>query len=364
MMHPLMPVTIAASIVAVILTIPTLIPTKKTPAYDDEALRKLALSRGLAPVPNDTQTLLSLLDSADNPISKEKIALGKQLFFDPILSQNRDISCASCHLIDQGGDDNRPTAIGHENQANPFHLNSPTVLNAALSKFQFWDGRATSVEEQAAGPIQASFEMHMTPKEVEERLNEDETYIKTFQEVFDKPPAFSLVQKAIGAYERTLLTRGAFDLFLEGDNEAISKEAKKGLSNFINFGCKGCHTGMALGGQSMQRFPLRKTASIYDLRPNINLTPFKIQDDRFPFENVGEFLGKENNQYFRVPILRNITKTAPYFHNGAIKDLNETVRLMGAHQLGKQLKQEEISSIIAFLKTLEGNIVDYDLTDN
>jgi cytochrome c peroxidase len=201
----------------------------------------------------------------------------------------------------------------------------------------------------------------MTPAEIEKRLKNSPEYVKKFDKVFGKI-SFENVRKAIGAYERTLLTYGAYDRFLEGDNQAISAKAKRGMTIFLTKGCKGCHTGMSVGGQSLQKFPLRHDARIHDFRPNLEINPnLKIIDKKFPFENRGGFLGKDGNQIFRVPILRNITKTAPYFHNGAIKDIEEAVEIMGRHQLGINFTKEEIEEIVEFLKTLEGELVEYKI---
>ncbi|BDY13649.1 cytochrome-c peroxidase [Hydrogenimonas cancrithermarum] len=335
----------------------------------DESLRKEALHRGLSPVPSSWDRALQVVDDSDNPLSSKKIALGHRLFFDPVLSKDRTLSCASCHILEAGGDDNRPTAIGYHNQPNPKHLNSPTVLNAALAKRQFWDGRSPSVEDQAKGPIQAPFEMAMSPKKVVERLKRRDDYVEAFANVFPKKGiTFDTVTKAIGAFERTLLTRGAFDLFLEGDDDAISDEAKAGLYLFMRIGCKGCHTGMSVGGQSLQHFPLRRYNSI--LAPESRFVNgaryfagFSWQKPRgdaaFPFSDIGEFHGRNGQFVFRVPILRNVTRTAPYFHNGSIETIEEAVRIMARHQLGLTLTNDQIDQIVAFLKTLEGKPVDY-----
>jgi len=280
----------------------------------------------------------------------------KQLFFDTRLSRDGTISCASCHILDEGGDDNRPTAIGYHGRANPFHLNSPTVLNAVLAKAQFWNGRAKDVEEQAGGPVQAPFEMNMTPAEIEARLQKDTDYVTQFEQVFgNRTITFENVRKAIGAYERTLLTHGAYDRFLEGDDKAIGLQAKRGMTLFITQGCSGCHTGMSVGGQSIQKFPLRHYLTDYIgllFEPNVQL-----KKSPFPFENAGGFLGKDNQLKFRVPILRNITKTAPYFHNGSVQKLEEAVRIMSKYQVGKEFTSDQIKDVVAFLKTLEGDPV-------
>jgi len=334
-----------------------------------EAVRQEALRRGMAPVPADWNRARRLVDNPSNPLTPEKIALGERLFFDPILSKDRTINCASCHILGEGGDDNRPTAIGYHNRPNPKHLNSPTVLNAALARREFWDGRSPDVEDQAKGPIQAPFEMAMTPEEVVKRLRARPDYVQSFAEVFPgEGITFDTVTDAIGAYERTLLTRGAYDRFLEGDDDAISEKARAGLDLFMRIGCKGCHTGVSVGGQSLQRFPLRRYNSVLVPRSlfvdNARwFAGFVWQkprgDEPYPFPDVGGFHGKEGRFLFRVPILRNITRTAPYFHNGVVDRLEEAVRIMARHQLGLELSDTQVDRIVAFLKTLEGDPVGY-----
>ena len=355
LLHPL---TITLVVLIVIFMLPLLIPQKRVETLDDTTLREMALNGNMLPIPTTYQELLKVIDNPNNPMTKEKIALGKRLFFDNRLSRDKTLNCASCHILNEGGDDNRPTAIGYHGRVNPSHLNSPTVLNSALAKAEFWDGRAKDVEAQAGGPIQAPFEMNMTPKEVEERLNSDKELVDEFKKVFkEEKITFENVKNAIGAYERTLLTRGAYDRFLDGDNSAISPKAKRGMTIFMTKGCKGCHVGMSVGGQSMQHFPLRRYFSDYlgaVFSPNM-----KIKESPFPFENIGGFLGKDDRLLFRVPILRNITKTAPYFHNGSVKELKEVVRIMSKYQLGNEFNKEDIDAVVEFLKTLDGEIVEY-----
>ncbi len=328
-------------------------PKKEITYMPDEQLRTYALSHGLAPVPKHYRDMLKVVDNPENRLSPAKIALGKRLYFDPILSHDKTISCQNCHLLNEGGDDNLPTAIGFHGLANPKHLNSPTVLNVALAKRQFWDGRAKDVEEQAGGPMQAPFEMNITPDLAVKRVVSVPEYREAFAKVFAKEGnqsvTFANIRKAIGAYERTLLTRSAYDRFLEGDNSAIDDAAKRGLNLFIQKGCKGCHTGMSVGGQSLQHFPLRR--SLADL----------FKSEPFPFPNIGGFLGQNGDKKFRVPILRNITETAPYFHNGAVKDLREAIRIMSKYQIGDEFTPEQIDDIVAFFKTLKGEIVPYEL---
>ena len=352
------PVTITFLVVTLIIVLPFILPQRTMTTFSDVELRETALSRDMSAVPNNYDDLLKVIDNSENPMSREKIALGKELFFDTRLSRDKTLSCASCHKLEEGGDDNLPTAIGFHGRANPFHLNSPTVLNAGLAQAQFWNGRAKDVEEQAGGPVQAPFEMNMTPKEVEQRLNSDAKLVSTFKKIFpEESITFENVRKAIGAYERTLLTRGSYDRFLEGDNNAISASAKRGMTLFIVKGCKGCHTGMSVGGQSIQKFPLRNYLA--DFIGMIFEPDLRIKESPFPFINKGGFLGQYDKLKFRVPILRNVTKTAPYFHNGAVDKLEEAVRIMSKYQIGQEFNKEQIDDVVAFLKTLEGELVEY-----
>lgn len=343
-----------------IASLPLFLQKDKIQLSDNE-LRQKALSLNIIPMPKTYNELLKFTNNPDNPLSKEKILLGKKLFNDTNLSKNRDISCASCHKLNEGGDDNLPTAIGDRNQENPKHLNTPTVLNSALSFKQFWDARAKDLEEQASGPIQAHFEMNMTKPEVVNRVRKDEKYQEEFLKVFNKQIVFEDVLKAIAAYERTLITRGKFDEFLEGDNQAISAKAKKGLNTFLLRGCKSCHSGYNIGGQSIQKFPVKMW---WEDALNLDFSEFpdiKIKDNSFPFENIGGFKGISNTQKFKVPSLKNITKTAPYFHNGSVKDLKEVIKIMGKYQLGIEFTNEEIEELEEFLKTLEGELINYDI---
>jgi len=352
------PITITLFVVTIILSLPLILPNREVKVFTDKELRARALSTNMLPIPKTYKELLKVVDNPENRMTPQKIALGRELYHDTLLSRDRDISCLSCHLLDQGGDDNLPTAIGYHGRANPSHLNSPTTLNASLASRQFWNASAKDVEEQAGGPIQAPFEMNMTPKEIEQRVNSHSEYPSKFKEVFGVDRiSFKNVRDAIGAYERTLLTYGDYDRFLEGNNTAISPKAKRGMTLFLTKGCKGCHTGMSVGGQSVQHFPLRRYFTEYlgaVLNPDM-----KIKKSPFPFENIGGFLGQDSKLKFRVPILRNISKTAPYFHNGAIKELKEVVRIMSKYQLGNEFTPTQIDEVVAFLKTLDGELVEY-----
>jgi len=373
--------------------LPSIVPERKFKEYNDEQLRQTALSRGMRSVPKNYDEYLNLIDNSKNPLTKEKVSLGKELFFDKTLSKNSDVSCSTCHMLTQGdrvdnhvllkslskdseltncaachqrdesGTDRLSTAVGTLGKQNPLHLNTMSVLNSSLAKYLTWNGEVYSVEEQAGLSIKSPFKMDMLPEEVNQRLRSNPKYVKQFNSAFKRGTSSSKqsvnyqnVKIALGTYVRTLLTRSAYDEFLDGDNDAISAEAKRGFASFINLGCKGCHTGIGVGGQVIKRFPLKGFTSIQDINFNF---PFMSADNSFPFDNVGGFLGKDNDHYFRVPILRNVTKTSPYFHNGSVSKIREAVRIMGQNQIGINLSDVQIDEIVEFLRTLEGDIVDY-----
>lgn len=341
----------------------------------DEVLRQIVLDRGFKPIPKDFQSLVTQVDDSKNPMSTEKIFLGKKLFNDKNLSLDRSLSCATCHDLKKGGEDSKPTAIGYKKRPNPKHLNTLTVLNTAFSKHFFWDASADSLEEQAKGPIQAHFEMASTPKLVEQRVKENQEYRNLFKRVFaDKSIVFENVVKAIAVYEKTLVTRSKFDDFLDGNLNALDVSQKRGLKLFINLGCMGCHYGPALGGQKVQKFPLRDYNSLFNITTAFNekTKRRKIQNitlnfkmhEAFPFENKGGFLGKNDERKFRVPILRNISKTAPYFHNGQVKTLKEAIKIMSKNQVGVSLSEEQVQAMESFLKSLDGELIQFNMEKN
>jgi len=328
-----------------------------------QEIRQEALKAGFQSNPQSLDELLALYPPSQRP-TLDLIRLGKELYFDPILSRENSISCAGCHILEEGGDDNRPTAIGYKNRPNPFHINSPTVLNAALEQFQFWDGRVHTLEEQAAGPMTAPFEMAMTPGEIVEKVEENPHYRKEFQRLFQDGVTFENVEKAIAAYERTLLTRSRFDDFLDGNLTALTRKEQEGLELFLDVGCKACHFGRSVGGQIIQRFPIESYANFF--YPQFGFKNghyifrqivFQEPDFRpFPFDNIGGFLGRDQAQRFKVPVLREVARTAPYFHNGSIKDLKKVVEIMGKYQRGVDLNESQIDKITSFLKALSGRV--------
>lgn len=277
----------------------------------------------------------------DNQSTPEKVRLGQMLFFEPRLSKSDAISCNSCHNLATGGVDNLSTSPGHLGQLGG--RNSPTVLNAGVQFVQFWDGRAASLEEQAKGPILNPGEMAMPDRDfVLARLRSIPEYAASFKKAFpadQDPLTYDNVAKAIAAFERTLLTPSRFDDFLKGNAEALSSGEKEGLKTVIRKGCVTCHNGVGAGGGMFQKFGLFARYEFSDDPGRQNVT--KKEQDRF---------------IFKVPLWRNVTRTAPYFHDGSVWDLREAVRIMGRLQLGQQLKEEEIDAIVVFLHSLEGAI--------
>lgn len=290
--------------------------------------------------------LPELVDNPENPITEEKVILGKQLYFDVRLSKDNTQSCNTCHNLNTFGVDNLPTSPGNDGKNGT--RNSPTVLNAALHTSQFWDGRNKDVEEQAGGPILNPVEMAMPSEEfVIERLSEIEEYKALFAKAFpeeEQPITYKNLQKAIGAFERKLITPSKFDDYLAGNEEALNEQEKRGLETFMTTGCITCHSGNALGGQLIQKFGL--FGNYWELTKSE-----KIDEGRF------EVTQNEADKYFfKSPSLRNIEKTYPYFHDGSVKNLDEAVKIMAKLQLNKELTDKETNDIIAFLKTLTGDV--------
>jgi cytochrome c peroxidase len=271
----------------------------------------------------------------DTPL---QIALGEKLFNEKLLSANGSQSCNSCHRIDSklGGVDNQTTSLGAFGKRGG--RNSPTVLNAGLQVAQFWDGRAPSLEHQAKGPILNPIEMALaSDAEAIKRLRETKEYPALFKKAFpgEKAPlTYDNVANAIAAFERTLITRDRFDDFQKGNARALNSKEQAGLKMFVELGCVSCHSGPVLGGNGFQKVGL--------------IHPYETAD-------VGRAevtKDEADKQKFKVPMLRNIALTGPYFHDGKIVSLEEAVRKMGWHQLGKHLDEKEVASLVDFLNTL------------
>lgn len=290
--------------------------------------------------------LADVAENLENPITKEKILLGQTLYFDKRLSKDETVSCNSCHDLQTYGVDNDPTSTGVGGQLGG--RNSPTVLNAAFHFTQFWDGRAKDVEEQAGGPILNPIEMAMPDQEaVINRLKAIKGYQDMFKAAFpgeDQPVNYVNLQKSIGAFERKLITPSRFDEYLMGYEEALTAEEKKGLQTFMDVGCTACHSGTVLGGQMYQKFGLM--GNYWDFTKSE-----KVDNGRFLVTN-----NEADKMLFKVPSLRNIEKTHPFFHDGSITDLGEAVKIIAKLQLNKDLTKQEVSEIVTFLKTLTGTV--------
>jgi cytochrome c peroxidase len=296
-----------------------------------------------------TRTFIPLPKTSENPeniSSPEKVKLGKILFFDTRLSKDGNISCNSCHDLSTFGVDNLPTSPGDQGENGA--RNSPTVLNSSFHTTQFWDGRAKDVEEQAGMPILNPVEMAIPDEKfLVDRLIGIELYQGLFSAAFPEdsdPLLFINIQKAIGAFERTLLTPSKFDDYVAGKKGSLTLRQKRGLQTFINVGCITCHTGIMLGGNMFQKFGVHEDYWEYTGSENIDMGRFEIT-------------GNEADKYvFRVPTLRNVTKTGPYFHDGSIGDLRAAIKIMARVNLNKGLTEDEVKSIISFFESLEGEV--------
>ncbi len=300
----------------------------------------LALAQALfKPLPDEAP-------NPDNLVTEAKIKLGKQLYFETRLSKDGNQSCNTCHNLATFGVDNLPTSPG--DNGIPGTRNSPTTFNSAIRTAQFWDGRNKDVEEQAGGPVLNPAEMGMpSEKVVVERLTAVPQYVSMFSEAFPEetdPVTYANMRKAIGAFERTLLTPTRFDAYLSGDINAMSVQERQGLQTFVNQGCVACHTGSLLGGNMMQKFGL--FGDYHDF------VDAKIPD----YGKYEETKAEVDKGMFHVPGLRNVEKTGPYFHNGGVADIKESIKIMGKLQLGKDITDEQAEEMTAFFATLTGDI--------
>ena len=279
--------------------------------------------------------------STKNPISDAKVTLGRTLFFDPRLSRNHDVSCNSCHDLAKYGVDGERVSTGHRGQLGT--RNSPTVYNAAGSVAQFWDGREPDVEAQAKGPMMNPVEMAMPGGEaVAAVLGSIPDYAPLFARAFpdDRAPVtLDNATRAIGAFERTLVTPSRWDRFLGGEAGALTDAEKRGAATFVDTGCTGCHSGALVGGGMFQKLGLVRAWP--DLHDQGRYQVTKQEADRL---------------VFKVPSLRNVAKTEPYFHDGSVATLSEAVRLMARHQLGRELDDASVARIVDFLGALTGEL--------
>jgi cytochrome c peroxidase len=304
----------------------------------DDELMQQAQSQ-FKPIPNEPPAL-----HKGTAVTPARVELGKWLYFDPRLSRSWLISCNTCHNLALGGVDLEETSIGHGWAKGP--RNAPTVLNAVFNFAQFWDGRAEDLAMQAQGPVQAGVEMNNTPERVEQTLRSIPEYVQSFRKAFPKessPVTFDNMAKAIEAFEATLLTPGArFDQYLKGDSQVLTKAEKKGLKLFMSKGCSNCHNGINVGGNGYRPFGVVE-------KPGSEILP-KEDKGRFAVTKTAS-----DEYVFKVPSLRNIELTPPYFHSGQVWELKQAVAIMGASQLGIDLSDKDIAAIVTFLKTLTGD---------
>jgi cytochrome c peroxidase len=300
-----------------------------TPAAVDEG--KLQL---FGPLPE-------VIPSETNPETDAKVALGRMLYYEPRLSKSQQISCNTCHKLDKYGVDGESTSDGHKKQKGD--RNSPTVYNAAGHFAQFWDGRAADVEEQAKGPVMNPVEMAMpSEKVVISVLKSMPEYVDAFKKAFpeDKDPVtLNNMARAIGAFERKLVTPSRWDKFLSGDKSALTDEEKTGFNTFVQSGCQTCHAGVLVGGSLFQKLGAAEP------------WPDTTDPGR---EKVTK--NEADRMVFKVPSMRNIEKTGPYYHDGKVRTLEEAVSLMAKHQMAKTLSDAQVKSIIVWLKALTGEI--------
>lgn len=328
------------------------------PEGEDKASEDMRLRLGWQALPNRAPA------PADNPLTQEKVTLGERLFFDPGLSFDRSVACASCHDVSgKAGADGRATALGINNQIGP--RNAPTVWNAAFQAVQFWDGRAGSLEEQAKGPPVNPGEMGMPSLEdVAKRVQDDPSYRQPFALAFGETAPIDIdnIAKAIASFERTLITPDApFDRFMHGDDLALTPEQKRGMGLFRSAGCITCHSGPNFSQASLFE-PFASDRYLMASRSPL-ATKYRLGEDK------GKAPKGSLNGIWRIPSLRNVALTGPYFHNGAVADLKEAVRVMGEAQLNaviegggrqprpgqKYLSRRDIDDLAAFLTALSSD---------
>ncbi|MGE5646669.1 MAG: cytochrome-c peroxidase [Acidobacteriota bacterium] len=285
--------------------------------------------------------LPAVMDSSKNPITQAKIDLGRMLYYDPRLSKGQDVSCNTCHQLDRYGADGQPVSAGHKGLKG--NRNSPTVYNAAGHFVQFWDGRAADVEEQAKGPVTNPVEMAMpSGKIVVAVLNSMPEYQAAFRKAFPgeaDPVTFENMAAAIGVFERKLVTPSRWDKFLKGDEKALTAQEKAGFNAFINAGCAMCHNGAYVGGMAYQKLGLAK----------------KWTADADP-GRYGVTKQESERKLFKVPSLRNVDKTGPYFHTGGVPALGRAVEIMSEYQLGRPIAKQDVEAILAWLGALTGDL--------
>jgi cytochrome c peroxidase len=274
-------------------------------------------------------------------LDEKKVALGEQLFNDPRLSRDNSISCASCHALEKGGTDRLALSTGIGGKVG--EVNAPTVFNSAYNFKQFWDGHAETLEDQIEGPTHNTLEMDSNWTEIITKLKASPDYVQAFSAIYPGEIQGDNIKDAIATFERSLITPNArFDRYLRGETNALTDEEKQGYQLFKSYGCVSCHQGINVGGNLFQKFGLM--GDYFAGR--------KVSKADFGRFNV---TGKETDKYvFKVPSLRNVALTAPYFHDGSAKQLEDAVMIMSFYQLGRPLSLDDRDAIVKFLKTLSG----------
>jgi len=282
-------------------------------------------------------------------VDADKAALGDRLFHEPRLSGDNSISCAHCHILEEGGADPFAASFGVDGAVG--EMNSPTVFNAALNIAQFWDGRAKTLEDQIDGPLHNKVEMDSNWPDVVKKISADQSYVSSFKQLYDGEISEQTIKHAIAEFERTLITLDSrFDQYLRGDDNAINDKEKKGYQLFKGFGCVACHQGENVGGNLFQSLGIMEDYfATYD---HID------QHDYGRFNVTGNPLDKH---VFKVPSLRLVTLTAPYFHDGKFDKLEDAIRTMAKFQVGIIISDAEIAYIVAFLQTLPGKHAKLDI---
>lgn len=300
-----------------------------------------------APTPAEAPEPLRALEAPE--VNMDKVYLGRRLYHDPILSGDGTVSCASCHSLDHGGAEPRRTSTGIGGQVGP--INSPTVLNAHFNFVQFWDGRAADLQEQAGGPVENPMEMGTTFPEAIERVKTDAWYVERFAVIYGGEDAITKenITDAIAEYESYLVTPSPFDAYLAGNQDAISEQARRGHATFKEVGCASCHMGVNVGGTMYQKMGV--VQNYFEQRGG-ELT--EADNGRF---NVTR--NESHRHFFKVPTLRNVALTAPYFHDGSTQELAEAVRIMGRVQLGRDLTDAQVGDLVAFLESLNGELPEH-----
>ncbi|UCB54424.1 MAG: c-type cytochrome [Thiotrichales bacterium] len=288
---------------------------------------------------------------ADNPTTEAKVELGKMLFMDPRFSSTGTVSCNSCHNVMEGGDDSRSVSMGVHGKTGG--RNAPTVWNSAFHSAQFWDGRAALLEDQAKGPVANPVEMGMEDVETAmDRVRKIPGYKAYFDRAFgENSMTVENAAKAVAAFERTLITPNSpYDRYVKGDKQAMTEQQVRGMNKFASSGCTSCHSGAAFNGpqQKLGEGFFTKFPTFAD---SDYVAKYTLADDKGRQEVTGN---SADANLFRTPTLRNITDTAPYFHNGSVNDLAEAVRVMAKTQLNKELPDGDVADIVAFLTALTG----------